>query len=108
MKGFLLGLTLGASLISCAAAPVFSYRFFHVSPANVWEFPGAKLLGEKPQDDRVLADCKPVPGTDPQGKPVMVQKCVVMFYDELKSLIIDYKKTKSDLDSCQKGQKNGL
>jgi len=49
-----------------------------------------------------------VPGVDPQGKPTMVQKCVVMFYDELKNLVIDYKKTKSDLDTCQKGQKNGL
>lgn len=108
MKSFTLGLLLGMSLISCAAAPVFPYRFFHASPAAVWDFPTGKLLGEKPQDDRLLTDCKPVFGVDPQGKPVTVQKCVIMFYDELKSLIIDYKKTKTDLDSCQKGQKNGL
>jgi len=108
LKNFMLGFILGLGLIGCAASPIFPYKFFHASPANIWEFPEGKLIGEKPQDDKLLSDCRPVPGVDPQGKPVMVQKCVVMFYDELKNLVIDYKKTKSDLDTCQKGQKNGL
>lgn len=104
MKSFFAGFLLALTLLACAASPVFPYRFYHVTPAAVWEFPNGKLLGEKPQDDHVLSDCKPVPGVDPNGKPIVVQKCVVMFYDELRTLVIDYKTTKQQLADCQRGQ----
>lgn len=103
MKRFIAGFSLGCALIACAATPVFPYHFYHLSPSNAWDLPGGKLLGATPQDDHALSECRPVPGKDPQGKPVTVQRCAVVFYSELNSFISDYKQTKSDLIDCQKG-----
>ena len=104
MKSFFAGFFLALTLLACAATPTFNYKFYHVTPAAVWQTPAAKLLGEKPQDDRALTECAPVPGTDPNGKPIVDQRCVVMFYDELRALVTDYKDTKQKLIDCQRGQ----
>lgn len=91
MSKFLLGFTLGCSLIACAASPVFPYKFFHLSGNN---FAGT-LLGKEDKDDLPFERCRPVNGK---------QQCVVVFYSELNALVADYKKTKSDLIACQKGR----
>jgi hypothetical protein len=87
---FLSGFLLGCGLIACAALPTFSYKFFNISGNN---FAGT-LLGPTQQDDVPFNRCAPVNG---------VQQCVVVFYTELNALIKDYKQTKSDLITCQKG-----
>lgn len=92
MKQFFLGFILACSLIACAAAPVFPYKFFHLSGNN---FAGT-LFGPKEGDDIPFTKCAPVNGK---------QQCVVVFYTELNALIKDYKQTKSDLIACQKGSK---
>ena len=87
---------LGAIFFSaCGAAQInFNYKWYYPSPIAIWDFPGGKLLGDKPENDKLLADCKPVtvPGED--GKPKTVQKCAVVFLDEFERLVIDYKQTK--------------
>jgi hypothetical protein len=93
--------TLGCFLfVACAATPItFPYKWFYPSPVAVWEFPGAKLLGAKPEDDKLLSDCKPAQGAD--GK--LVQKCGVVFLDEMERLIIDYKQTKQRVIDLERG-----
>lgn len=91
MKQFGAGFLLGCALISCAASPVFPYKFYHVSGNN---FSGT-LLGMQPKDDVPFSQCKPINGK---------QQCVVVFYPELTALISDYKQTKSDLIACQRGR----
>jgi hypothetical protein len=88
---FLSGFILGCSLIACAAVPVFSYHFYNISRNN---FAGT-LLGPTAADDVPFSRCAPVNGK---------QQCVVVFYSDLNALITDYKQTKSDLISCQRGQ----
>ena len=90
LKQFLAGFILGASLIGCAASPIFPYKFYHLSGNN---FTGT-LLGPQPSDDVPFSTCKPVGNK---------QQCVVVFYSELSALIKDYKQTKSDLIACQRG-----
>lgn len=85
---FLLGCMV---FVSCAAAQInFPLKWYHASPVAVWDFPSGKLLGEKPEDDKLLADCVPTKNAD--GK--LVQKCGVVFLSDLESLIIDYKQSK--------------
>lgn len=87
---------------SCGTAAVkFSYKFYNVTPMNVWDYPSAKLLGAKSTDDLPLKECKPVKNSD--GK--YIQKCVVVFYTELNKLVIDYKQSKQDLIDCQRGRR---
>jgi hypothetical protein len=74
-------------------------KWFHASPIAVWDFPQAKLLGAKPEDDKLLSDCKPV--TNAEGK--QVQKCGVIFLDALESLIVDYKQTKQRVIDLERG-----
>lgn len=88
---------------ACGAANIqFPYKWFHVSPISVWEFPQGKLLGAKPEDDKLLSDCKPTQTAD--GK--LVQKCAVVFLDELEKLIVDYKQTKQRVIDLEKGCNN--
>ncbi len=76
---------------ACGAANIaFPYRYYFGSPVAVWDFPAGKLLGDKPENDRLLSECKPVKNAE--GKTV--QKCGVIFLDELEKLIIDYKQSK--------------
>lgn len=84
---FLLG---AIFFFSCGTAVTFKYKFYNVTPINVWDYPNATLLGAKSSDDLPLKECKPVKNS--AGK--YVQKCVVVFYSELNKLIIDYKETK--------------
>lgn len=91
MKQFLLGFALACSLIACAAAPIFPYKFFHLS-GNTFS---GNLLGADPKDDVPFSSCAPVNGK---------QQCVVVFYPVLTALISDYKKTKADLIACEKGR----
>lgn len=88
---FFAGFILGCSLIACAAAPVFPYKYYHVSGNN---FAGT-LFGPGEKDDLPFLKCKPVGST---------QQCVVVFYPELKALVTDYKQTKQDLVDCQRGR----
>lgn len=86
-------------LVACAGAEIiFPYKWFHVSPAGVWEYPQGKLLSEKQEDDKPLSFCRPT--KNQEGKDV--QQCVVMPYAELNLLISDYKGTKQQLIDCKK------
>jgi hypothetical protein len=88
---FLLGFTLGVSLIACAAKPVFPYKFYHLTGNN---FAGM-LLGPVDKDDIPFSRCAPVNGK---------QQCVVVTYSELTALINDYKTTKQKLIDCERGR----
>lgn len=81
---------------------IFNYKWFHVQPAAVWDFPNGKLLGFQTSDDMELRECKPKRKND---KGELIQECVVVFYKELNSVIKDYKETKQKLIDCQKGKK---
>lgn len=91
---------LGALFFSaCSLSDVrFAYPFYHASPIAVWELSSGKLLGAKPENDRRLEECKPVKNAE--GK--MVQRCLVMFYQDFEKLVADYKKTKQELIDCQR------
>jgi hypothetical protein len=97
---FLMGAVFFSACAPLASEIKFPYKYFHISPSEIWDSPG-KLLGEKQEDDHLLGECKPK--LDKDGKPVT--QCVVVFYSELTTLISDYKNTKADLISCQKGIK---
>lgn len=89
---FLLG---AAFFTACATAEiVFPYKFYFVSPLVTWEEEGGKLLGDKPENDKALSECRPIDGTDKDGKPVKVQKCAVVFLDELARLVAEFKSDK--------------
>jgi len=88
---FFMGFVLGCSLIACAAAPVFPYKFFHLTGNN---FAGT-LLGPAEGDDIPFRICTPVNGK---------QQCVVILYSELNKLVVDYKATKQALIDCQRGR----
>lgn len=92
--------TLGAVFFTaCGGAAInFPYRWFYPTPIAVWEYPGAKLLGAKPEDDKLLSDCKPT--TNAEGK--QVQKCGVIFLDELEKLVIEYKQDKQRIIDLEK------
>lgn len=84
---------------ACAAANIqFPYKWFYVSPITIWNIDSGKLIGAKPEDDRQLTDCKPIKNAE--GK--MVQKCAVVFLDELEKLIIDYKQSKQRIIDLEK------
>jgi hypothetical protein len=85
-------LCINVFLIACAAAPVFPYKYFHLSGNN---FEGM-LLGAQPKDDIPFSECRPVNNK---------QQCVVVQYPVLGALIKDYKQCKSDLIGCQKSCK---
>lgn len=86
---------------SCAGAINFGYKFYHITPREVWDFPNARLLGKTQSDDYDLSRCKPVRKNE---KGQFVQECVVVFYTELNKLVADYKKTKQELIDCQRGR----
>jgi hypothetical protein len=87
--------------VACGTASIpFRYKYYHVSPGAIWEINGAKLLGQNASDDLDFVDCKPRRASD--GK--IVQKCVVMTYEELTKLVQDYKQTKQELIDCQRGR----
>lgn len=92
LKQFFLGFLLACSMIACASAPIFPYKFFHLSGNN---FAGT-LLGKEPKDDIPFEACRPVNSK---------QQCVVVQYPVLTALIVDYKQCKSDLIACQKSCK---
>jgi hypothetical protein len=87
--------------ISCATAIKFSYRFYHITPAGVWDYPNGRLLGAKESDDYDLSRCKPVRKNE---KGQLIQECVVVFYTELNKLVAEYKQTKQALIDCQRGR----
>lgn len=91
MRSFFLGFCLALTLLACAAAPIFPYKFYHLAGNS---FSGT-LQGPTPKDDIPFERCMPVNGK---------QQCVIVFYTELSALIKDYKQTKSDLISCQRGR----
>jgi hypothetical protein len=95
---------LGAMFFTaCGTATVpFPYKFFHVSPIEVWDHDEGKLKGADPKFDHDLKDCKP---TRLNEKGQLIQECVVVFYEELNDLVDDYKTTKQQLIDCQKGKK---
>jgi hypothetical protein len=95
---FLLG---AVFFFSCAGAVSWPYRFYHITPTGVWDFPNARLLGAKESDDYDLSRCKP---TRKNNKGQLIQECVVVFYPELNRLVADYKKSKQDLIDCQRGR----
>jgi hypothetical protein len=102
IKWFILG---AVFFSACGVANIqFPYKWFYASPIAVWEFPAGKLLGAKPEDDKLLSDCKPTQAAD--GK--LVQKCAVVFLDELEKLIVDYKQTKQRVIDLEKRCQNSL
>lgn len=75
---------------ACGSAAIkFQYKYFHLS-GNPYT---GTLLGPTEKDDIPFTECKPVNNK---------QKCVVVFYTELTSLIQDYKQTKQELIDLQK------
>lgn len=97
---FLAGFVFGAMFfVACGVADIpFKYKFFHISPIQVWDFPNGSLIGDGVR--QLLKDCKPVKNSE--GK--LVQRCVVVFYSELNKLVADYKNTKQQLIDCQRGR----
>jgi hypothetical protein len=94
---FLLGAIFFAA---CGTAEIpFKYKFFHLSPMRAWEYPGGELIGQGVKHP--LTDCKPFKN----NKGEIVQKCVVVFYEELNKFVKDYKNTKQQLIDCQRGSK---
>lgn len=88
---------------ACGTAEIrFPYKYYHASPVAVWDYPSGQLRGDGPDSHKKLEDCKPVRNSE--GK--LVQKCVVVFYDELTRLTADYKNTKQQLIDCQRGVTN--
>lgn len=85
--------------VACGHADIkFPYKFFHASPTKVWEIPGGQLIGQGVKHE--LTDCRPYRNNEGD----MVQRCVVVFYDELNKVIKDYKNTKQELIDCQRGR----
>lgn len=96
----LTGFALGAIFFAaCSTADIkFPYKFFHVSPIQVWNYPSAELRGDKVRAE--LREC--APKKNQEGK--LVQQCVVVFYSELNKFVADYKNTKQALIDCQRGR----
>jgi len=85
IKGIIIGFLLCA--FGCAGAVVFPYKFYNIQVASYI----GKLLGPTPADDLDFSKCAE-------------NECVLMLRPEFDAMETDYKTTKSDLITCQKGQ----
>ena len=85
MRKFALGFIACFFLMACAG---FQYKYYGIHPSE------GKLLGSKPEEDLPLSVCEP----DERVKG----KCVVLFTEEFKSLVLEYTDIKERLKACER------